>query len=74
MTEEFEANAEGVDFALVAYREDSVWQLQELDQSRRETQGNISAQLEALATSHLALSAETRHAYGTPPSKSAVGA
>ena len=30
MSDEFEANAEGVDFALVAYREEGVWQLQEL--------------------------------------------
>ena len=30
MTEEFEANAEGVDFALVAYREEGIWQVQEL--------------------------------------------
>ena len=43
MTEEFEANAEGVDFALVAYREDSVWQLQELDPKK-------AADLDAFAT------------------------
>jgi DNA recombination protein RmuC len=36
-------------------------QLLELDQSRRETHGNISAQLEALASSQQALSAETRN-------------
>jgi putative tRNA adenosine deaminase-associated protein len=30
MSEEQEANAEAVDFALVAYREEGVWQLQEL--------------------------------------------
>jgi DNA recombination protein RmuC len=36
-------------------------QLQELDQSRRETHGSISAQLEALAASQHALSAETRN-------------
>ena len=30
MSDEFEANAEGVDFVLVAYREEGVWQLQEL--------------------------------------------
>jgi len=30
MSAEFDANAEGVDFALVAYREEGVWQLQEL--------------------------------------------
>ena len=31
MTQDVEANAEGVDFALVAYREEGVWQLQELE-------------------------------------------
>ena len=31
MTQDAEANAEGVDFALVAYREEGVWQLRELD-------------------------------------------
>jgi DNA recombination protein RmuC len=36
-------------------------QLQELDQSRRETHGSISAQLEALAASQQTLSAETRN-------------
>ncbi len=36
-------------------------QIQELDRSRRETHGSISAQLEALAASQQALSAETRN-------------
>jgi DNA recombination protein RmuC len=36
-------------------------QLQELDQSRRQTHGAISAQLEALAASQQALSSETRN-------------
>jgi DNA recombination protein RmuC len=36
-------------------------QLQELDQSRRETHGTIKAQLESLAASQQALSAETRN-------------
>jgi putative tRNA adenosine deaminase-associated protein len=31
MTQDSEANAEGVDFVLVAYREEGVWQLLELD-------------------------------------------
>ena len=31
MTQDAEANAEGVDFVLVVYREEGVWQLQELD-------------------------------------------
>jgi putative tRNA adenosine deaminase-associated protein len=31
MSQESEANAEGVDFALVAYREEGVWQLERLD-------------------------------------------
>lgn len=36
-------------------------QLQELDKARRETHGSIKAQLEAMATSQQALSAETRN-------------
>jgi DNA recombination protein RmuC len=36
-------------------------QLQELDQSRRETHGNITAQLQSLAMSQQTLSAETRN-------------
>jgi DNA recombination protein RmuC len=39
-------------------------QLLELDQSRRETHGSISAQLQALAASQQALSAETRNLVG----------
>ena len=31
MSQESQANAEGVDFALVAYREEGVWQLERLD-------------------------------------------
>jgi putative tRNA adenosine deaminase-associated protein len=31
MSEELEATAEGVDFALVAYREEGVWQLQQVE-------------------------------------------
>ena len=31
MSEESETNAEGVDFALVAYREEGVWRVEELD-------------------------------------------
>ncbi len=31
MSDELETNADGVDFALVAYREEGVWQLEELD-------------------------------------------
>jgi putative tRNA adenosine deaminase-associated protein len=31
MSQESEANAQGVDFALVAYREEGVWQLERLD-------------------------------------------
>jgi putative tRNA adenosine deaminase-associated protein len=31
MSQETEANAEGVDFALVAYREEGVWQVEEVD-------------------------------------------
>jgi putative tRNA adenosine deaminase-associated protein len=38
MSQESEANADGVDFALVAYREEGVWQLQRLD---REVAGDL---------------------------------
>ena len=31
MSQESEANAQGVDFALVAYREEGIWQVQEVD-------------------------------------------
>ena len=31
MSQEFEANTEGVDFVMVAYREEGLWQLQELE-------------------------------------------
>jgi hypothetical protein len=31
MSQESEANVEGVDFALVAYREEGIWQVQEVD-------------------------------------------
>jgi putative tRNA adenosine deaminase-associated protein len=34
MTQDFEANAEGVDFALAVYREEGVWQLQEIPRER----------------------------------------
>jgi putative tRNA adenosine deaminase-associated protein len=38
MSDEFDANTEGVDFALVAYREEGVWQLEELS---AETAGDL---------------------------------
>ena len=34
MSQETEANAEGVDFALVAYREEGVWQVEELENDK----------------------------------------
>lgn len=34
MSEETEANAEGVDFALVAYREEGVWQVEEVGRDK----------------------------------------
>jgi putative tRNA adenosine deaminase-associated protein len=40
MSQESEANAEGVDFALVAYREEGVWQLERLD---RDVAGDLDA-------------------------------
>jgi putative tRNA adenosine deaminase-associated protein len=38
MSEENEANAQGIDFALVAYREEGVWQVEELE---RDTAGDL---------------------------------
>ncbi len=34
MSQETEANAEGVDFAVVAYREEGVWQVEELERDK----------------------------------------
>jgi putative tRNA adenosine deaminase-associated protein len=34
MSDELETNAEGVDFALVAYREEGIWRLEELDDDK----------------------------------------
>jgi len=45
MSEETEANAEGVDFALVAYREEGVWQVQELDPERAADLDEFAAEL-----------------------------
>jgi putative tRNA adenosine deaminase-associated protein len=40
MSQEFEASAESVDFALVAYREEGVWQLERVD---RDVAGDLDA-------------------------------
>ena len=45
MSQEFEANAQGVDFALVAYREEGVWQLQELDPEKAADLDGFAAEL-----------------------------
>jgi putative tRNA adenosine deaminase-associated protein len=45
MTQEFEANAEGVDFALVAYREEGVWQLVELAPEKAADLDGLAAEL-----------------------------
>jgi putative tRNA adenosine deaminase-associated protein len=45
MSQETEADAEGVDFALVAYREEGVWQLQELDDDLAEDLDGLCVQL-----------------------------
>ena len=42
MTQEIEANTEGLDFVLVAYREEGIWQLQELE-------AGMAADLDAFA-------------------------
>jgi putative tRNA adenosine deaminase-associated protein len=45
MSQETEANAEGVDFALVAFREEGVWQVQELDPDRAADLDGFAAEL-----------------------------
>ena len=45
MSEESEANAEGVDFALVAYREEGIWQVQELDAERAADLDGLAVEL-----------------------------
>ncbi len=45
MSQEFDANAEGVDFALAAYREEGVWQVQELDPEKAADLDGFSAEL-----------------------------
>ena len=45
MTQDFEANAEGVDFALVVYREEGVWQLQEIPRERIADIDSLAAEL-----------------------------
>jgi len=45
MTQEIEANAEGVDFALVAYREEGVWQVEELDPAKAADLDGFAAEL-----------------------------
>ncbi len=45
MTQDVEANADGVDFALVVYREEGVWQLQELSPRTVADIDSIAAEL-----------------------------
>lgn len=45
MTQDFEANAEGVDFALAVYREEGVWQLQEIPRERIADIDSLAAEL-----------------------------
>jgi putative tRNA adenosine deaminase-associated protein len=45
MSLETEANAEGVDFALVAYREDGVWQIAELEDEKAADLDELEAEL-----------------------------
>jgi len=45
VSEESEANAEGVDFALVAYREEGIWQVQELDAERAADLDGLAVEL-----------------------------
>jgi putative tRNA adenosine deaminase-associated protein len=45
MTQDTEANADGVDFALVVYREEGVWQLQELSRDKAVDIESLAAEL-----------------------------
>src|SRR3954454_21422804 len=45
MYEELQANAEGVDFALVAYREDGAWQVRELEAETAADLGGFATEL-----------------------------
>jgi putative tRNA adenosine deaminase-associated protein len=45
MSLETEANAQGVDFALVAYREDGVWQIAELEDEKAADLDELEAEL-----------------------------
>lgn len=45
MTQDTEANADGVDFALVVYREEGVWQLQELSPDKAVDIESLAAEL-----------------------------
>jgi len=45
MSEESERNADGVDFALVAYREDGVWQVAELGEDRSTDLDDLAVEL-----------------------------
>jgi putative tRNA adenosine deaminase-associated protein len=45
MSQEIDANAEGVDFALVAYREEGVWRLEEVEDERAADLDGFAAEL-----------------------------
>jgi putative tRNA adenosine deaminase-associated protein len=45
MFEELQANAEGVDFALVAYREDGAWQVREVEAEKAADLAGFAAEL-----------------------------
>jgi putative tRNA adenosine deaminase-associated protein len=45
MVQDTDTDAEGVDFALVAYREEGVWRLEELDAAAAADLGDLAAQL-----------------------------
>jgi putative tRNA adenosine deaminase-associated protein len=45
MSEENEANAQGIDFALVAYREEGVWQVEELEKDSAGDLDDFTAEL-----------------------------
>lgn len=45
MSDQSDANAEGIDFAVVAYREEGLWQVEEIDEENIEDLDSLVAQL-----------------------------
>lgn len=55
MSDQADVNAEGIDFAVLAYREEGVWQLEELDDDVLDDVGSIAGELRRWPGDHGAL-------------------